>query len=237
MTIKNLEKTVLNDIVIKGIKGINSVSMEKTDSLLYKLSDNADDFLPKSTWILYTDGSNLVDMFCHPDVDPTKTYTNNIYEIYETLGIEAAREVLINEITELIGSDGTYVNYRHIALLADTMVNRGNIMSIDRHGINKSDRGPLPKCSFEETTDMLAKAAVFGELDKMTGVSANIMFGQEVPSGTGFCEILFDEEKYLSGLTTIDEDHEIDIVDPEVDEDYKTDMYCSDNNFDFAIKI
>lgn len=238
MTIKNLEKTVLNDIVIKGIKGINSVSMEKTDSFLYKLSDNADDFSAKSTWVLYTDGSNLVDMFCHPDVDPTKTYTNNIYEIYETLGIEAAREVLINEITELIGSDGTYVNYRHIALLADTMVNRGNIMSIDRHGINKSDRGPLPKCSFEETTDMLAKAAVFGELDKMTGVSANIMFGQEVPSGTGFVEVLFDEEKYLGCLSTIDEELEIVAThQPETDEDYKTDMYCSENNFDFAVKI
>ena len=84
---------------------------------------------------------------------------------------------------------------------------------------------------------MLAKAAVFGELDKMTGVSANIMFGQEVPSGTGFVEVLFDEEKYLGCLSTIDEEHEVVPNQEQYDEDYKTDMYCSENNFDFAVKI
>lgn len=239
LTIKNLEKTILNDIVIKGVKGINSASMEKTDNILYKMGDKSEDYTPKSTWILYTEGSNLLDIFSHPHIDASRTFTNNIYEIYETLGIEAAREVILSEITDLIGSDGTYINFRHTALLADTMVNRGSIMSIDRHGINKSDRGPLPKCSFEETTDMLAQAAIFSELDKMTGVSSNIMFGQEVPSGTGFVDVLFDEHKYLSCLATIEEDNEI--VENTYEADYnkaaKIDMYCAEDNFTFNTSI
>jgi DNA-directed RNA polymerase beta' subunit len=239
LTIKNLEKTILNDVVIKGIKGVNSASMEKTDSMLYKMGEKSEDYEPKSTWVLYTEGSNLLEIFSHPHVDASRTFTNNIYEIYETLGIEAAREVILSEITDLIGSDGTYINFRHTSLLADTMVNRGGIMSIDRHGINKSDRGPLPKCSFEETTDMLAQAAIFSELDKMTGVSSNIMFGQEVPSGTGFVDVLFDEEKYLSCLATIEEDNEI--VENSYEADYnkaaKIDLYCAENNFTFNTSI
>ena len=239
LTIKNLEKTILNDIVIKGVKGVNSASMEKTDNILYKMGQKSEDYTPKSTWILYTEGSNLLDIFSHPHVDASRTFTNNIYEIYDTLGIEAAREVILSEITDLIGSDGTYINFRHTSLLADIMVNRGGIMSIDRHGINKSDRGPLPKCSFEETTDMLAQAAIFSELDKMTGVSSNIMFGQEVPSGTGFVDILFDEQKYLSCLATIAEDNEI--VENTYESDYnkaaKIDLYCAEDNFTFNTSI
>lgn len=203
------------------------------------MGDKSEDYTPKSTWVLYTEGSNLLEIFSHPHVDASRTFTNNIYEIYETLGIEAAREVILSEITDLIGSDGTYINFRHTSLLADTMVNRGCIMSIDRHGINKSDRGPLPKCSFEETTDMLAQAAIFSELDKMTGVSSNIMFGQEVPSGTGFVDVLFDEEKYLSCLATIEEDNEI--VENSYEADYnkaaKIDLYCAENNFTFNTSI
>ena len=70
-------------------------------------------------------------------------------------------------------------------------------MSMDRHGINKSDRGTLAKCSFEETPDILARAAIFGECDKMNSVSSNIMLGQEVSIGTGSVDVLFDEEKYM----------------------------------------
>jgi DNA-directed RNA polymerase beta' subunit len=236
LTIKNLEKTVLSDIVIKGVKGINSVAMEKTEGFVYRLSDNPNDYSQQTTWVLYTEGSNLIDIFSHPNVDFTRTISNNIYEIYETLGIEAAREVILNEITDLISGDGTYVNYRHIALLADTMTNKGNIMSIDRHGINKSDRGPLPKCSFEETVDMLAKAAIFGELDKLNGVSSNIMFGQEVPCGTGMVDVLFDEEKYFENLTTITEVEE-EIV-PDIDANHElVDMYCAESNFEFSTTI
>ena len=79
-------------------------------------------------------------------------------------------------------------------------------MSIDRHGINKSDRGPLAKCSFEETPDIIARAAIFGELDKVTSVSSNIMLGQEVPIGTGAVDVMFDEEKYFENIQSVHEE-------------------------------
>jgi DNA-directed RNA polymerase II subunit RPB1 len=83
------------------------------------------------------------------------------------------------------------------------MTNRGYLMSVDRHGINKSDNGPLAKCSFEETPDIIARAAIFGQLDKLKSVSSNIMLGQEVPIGTGSVELLFDEEKYIETVASM----------------------------------
>ena len=125
----------------------------------------------------------------------------DIYEVYDTLGLEAARQVLAKEIFDVFDFAGSYVNSRHINLLVDIITNRGFLMSIDRHGINKSDRGPLAKCSFEETPDIIARAAIFGELDKIQSVSANIMLGQEVPIGTGATELVFDEEKYFQNVS------------------------------------
>jgi DNA-directed RNA polymerase beta' subunit len=77
------------------------------------------------------------------------------------------------------------MNYRHMSLLIDTMTYKGQLMSIDRHGINRGDIGPLAKSSFEETTDMLINASIFAEYDKVNGVSANVMLGQQPPCGTG----------------------------------------------------
>jgi DNA-directed RNA polymerase beta' subunit len=111
--------------------------------------------------------------------------------MYENLGIEATRSVLLSEITGLF--DDAYVNYRHLALLCDVMTAKGRLMSIDRYGINKNNIGPLAKASFEETGDVLVKAAVYGETDPVSGVSANIMLGQPIRGGTGFVEILLDE--------------------------------------------
>ena len=105
---------------------------------------------------------------------------------------------LIKEITDVISYEGAYVNYRHIALLCDIMTNRGYLMSIDRFGINRGNIGPLAKCSFEETTDQLFKAAIFGEVDKLLGVSSNIMMGQVPPCGTGESDIMIDEMKLLN---------------------------------------
>ena len=137
----------------------------------------------------------------------------------------------MNEILEVIEYSGGYVNYRHVALLADTMTNKGFIMSIDRFGINKSDRGPLAKCSFEETPDILAKAALFGELDHINGVSSNIMMGQEVPIGTGAIDLFFDESSF--GQTNVPDAYDIN---KKEDFDYEyIDNYCTQENLDFNI--
>ena len=137
--------------------------------------------------------------------------------------------MLFEEINSVFSMSSAYVNARHINLLVDIMTNKGSLMPMDRHGINKSDRGPLAKCSFEETPDIIAKAAIFGELDKVRSVSANIMLGQEVPIGTGAVDILFDEEKYFENL--IPEIDEPESEDEELgDKDTFVSKYC-DNLF------
>jgi len=197
--LRTLEKTILNDITLSGINGIKNASMSKYETL-YKFNIDTNEFEKNPEWVIDTTGSNLIEIFNHPSIEPSKTVSNDIHEIYNVLGIEAARQVLIDEISQIFNDSGGYVNSRHITLLADVMTNKGGFMSIDRHGINKSDRGPLAKCSFEETPDIIAKAAIFGEIDKVTGVSSNIMLGQEVPIGTGSVEMIFDEDKFLDLL-------------------------------------
>jgi DNA-directed RNA polymerase II subunit RPB1 len=150
----------------------------------------------KEEYILDTDGSNYLEVMNHPAVDGTRVVSTHVHDIYQNLGIEATRQVLYNEINTLF-EDGQ-INYRHLGLLVDMMTRAGRLMSVDRYGINKLDIGPLAKASFEETERILLKAAVFGEIDPITGVSANIMTGQPIRGGTSFSQILLDEDAVLS---------------------------------------
>ena len=137
--------------------------------------------------------------------------------------------MLCDEINSVFSMSSAYVNARHINLLVDMMTQKGSLMPMDRHGINKSDRGPLAKSSFEETPDIIAKAAIFGELDNVQSVSANIMLGQEVPIGTGSIDVLFDEDKFYDTVQNedigVDEPEELD-----TEETRFTQEYC-DNLF------
>ena len=200
--LKSLEKTILNEIILTGIKNIKGVSMYPEHNN-HEYDNIKHEYVKKTQWVINTDGTNLEDVLIHPDVNPLKTISNDIYEVYDCLGLEAARQILSKEISDVFTFAGSYVNSRHVNLLVDIITNRGFLMSIDRHGINKSDRGPLAKCSFEETPDIIARAAIFGELDKVTSVSSNIMLGQEVPIGTGAVDIMFDEEKYFENIQSV----------------------------------
>jgi DNA-directed RNA polymerase beta' subunit len=191
--LKALEKSILDNVIVKGIKSINKTSMYKLENEKY--NDTTMDFDKKYEWIINTDGTNLLDIFSYEYIDKRRTISNDIVEIYNVLGIEAAKQALYNELWDVILGSDMYVNYRHIILLTDVMTSKGYLMSIDRHGINRSDIGPLTKSSFEETSDMLIKAGIFGELDRITGVSANIMLGQIPSAGTGDTDILIDELK------------------------------------------
>jgi DNA-directed RNA polymerase beta' subunit len=190
--IKALQHNIMENVIIKGIQGIEKISMRDQKSQHYGYDKNTQTFVHVNEWIMDTDGSNLRDVMNSKYVDPYLTTTNNIFEIYEVLGIEAVRKALYNEIIEVLS--GIDVNYRHISLLIDTMANKGSIMPINRHGINRGDAGPLAKCSFEEVTDMLVSAGVFSDFDKINGVSANVMLGQIPASGTGDGDIIMDEE-------------------------------------------
>lgn len=93
----------------------------------------------------------------------------------------------------ILGTYGIYVNYRHLATLVDVMTQRGILTSITRHGINRVNTGPLRKCSFEETTEILLEAAFFGEHDPLSGITENIIFGQLAPYGTGCFDLVIDK--------------------------------------------
>ena len=203
--LRMLEKSILDKIIIQGVNGINKVIM-RTSRDKGIMEDGQ--FIRKEEWVLDTDGVNLIQVMNYPGVDPTRTTSNDIYEINNCLGIEAARHTLFQEMFDVISFEGAYVNYRHLALLVETMTFKGGLMSIDRHGINRGDIGPLAKCSFEETTDQLLNAAIFGESDPVQGVSANIMLGQLAPGGTGSCDVMLDESEYFSLLSERQEEIE-----------------------------
>ena len=160
--LKNFEKTMLESVVIKGINKIESVSLRADkNNTVYEDGE----YKMKEKWILDTGGTNLIEILSHPSVDATRTYSNDIVEVYNLLGIDAAKELLLKEINEVIDFSGNYVNCRHLSLLCDTMTNKGYLMSIDRFGINRDrDIGPLAKCSFEETTEQIFKASILEKL-------------------------------------------------------------------------
>eukprot|EP00178_Gracilaria_changii_P002976 TRINITY_DN1436_c0_g1_i1.p1 TRINITY_DN1436_c0_g1~~TRINITY_DN1436_c0_g1_i1.p1 ORF type:complete len:1836 (-),score=205.39 TRINITY_DN1436_c0_g1_i1:2057-7564(-) len=190
--LRRLEGNLLQQMNLGGIAGIRKVFMRKSRQTYV---DNATGtFKTKEEWVLDTDGVNLLAVMAHEDVDHTRTLSNDIVEIFEVLGIEAVREALLNEIRGVISFDGAYVNYRHLSILVDVMTYRGHLMAITRHGINRVDTGPLMKCSFEETTDILLEAATHGVADHLNGVTENIMLGQMAPVGTGCFKLMLNEK-------------------------------------------
>lgn len=158
---------------------------------------------------LVTDGTSLRNVLSLPDVDSRRTLTNDIVEICEVLGIEAARNALENELKNVLSFDGSYVNYRHIALLCDVMTAKGSLMPITRHGINRQDIGPIMKATFEETVGALVEAAAHAESDPLKGVSESIMLGQLANIGTGAFEIHIDVEKCQSAMEVPIDDGDI----------------------------
>jgi DNA-directed RNA polymerase beta' subunit len=192
--LKNFQDQLLQNIVLRGIKGLNKVILRK---IVDNVVENNGVFKKQETWVLDTIGTNLIDVLALNFIDNTRTFSNDIIEIYEVLGIEAARQAIYNELVEVVEFDGTYINYHHYSLLVDRMTFTDKLISMFRHGINNDNIGPIAKASFEETSEMFLKAARHGELDIMRGVSANIMCGQEGFYGTSAFQVLLDTNKYM----------------------------------------
>ena len=192
---KKFQNKLLNSVIIRGFPGIKAVTFRKGDER-FIFDDKEKKYVAKEEYILDTDGSNFLEAMNHPAVDGSRLYSTHVHDVLGHLGIEATRQILYNEIQTLF-EDGQ-INYRHLGLLVDVMTRAGRLMSVDRYGINKLDIGPLAKASFEETERILLKAAVFGEIDPITGVSANIMTGQPMRGGTTFTDILLDEGAFMS---------------------------------------
>ena len=212
--LKKFQNKLLNSVVIRGLPGIKAVTFRNDKQLVESVDGKYEQV---EQYVLDTDGSNFIKVMNHPAVDGTRLYSTNVWDVYEVLGIEATRAILYNEINGLFESVG--VNYRHLCLLCDVMTRFGKLMSIDRYGINKNDIGTLAKASFEETEKILLKAALFGEVDPVTGVSANIMMGQPIRGGTAFSQVLMDDQMLGKLLEMIDVDKHKGVLEDEEEGD------------------
>jgi DNA-directed RNA polymerase subunit A" len=168
----------VRDLQISGIKGIGKVIIRKDDS----------------EWIIHTEGSNLKEILDMDGIDHVRTTTNNIHEIGEVLGIEAARQSIINEAQNTLSEQGLSVDVRHIMLVADIMTSEGVVKSIGRHGISGEKSSVLARAAFEETGKHLLRASIRGEVDDLTGIIENIIIGQPIPLGTGSVGVKMDNK-------------------------------------------
>ncbi|MGD1055104.1 MAG: DNA-directed RNA polymerase subunit A' [Nitrososphaerales archaeon] len=167
-----LRNKILN-MKLKGIPGITRVTVVKEGE----------------EWFIQTAGSNLGKVVMVQGVDPTRVYTNNVHEVAQVLGIEAARATLVREVMSTLDEQGLEVDIRHIFLVADLMTSKGYIQQIGRHGIAGSKSSVLARAAFEITVPTLADAAVRGEVEDLKGVTENVIVGLPIPVGTGMIDL------------------------------------------------
>lgn len=164
----------VRNVIVQGIDDIERVVVRKESG----------------EYILYTEGSNLRDVFDVDGVDTTRTRTNNISEISQVLGIEAARNAIIHEALATLNEQGIAVDVRHIMLVADMMCMEGEVKQIGRHGIAGEKESVLSRAAFEVTVNHLLDAAVANEVDELSGVTENVIVGQPIQLGTGDVKLI-----------------------------------------------
>lgn len=174
---KKLQRLVeqVRTMKIKGIDGISRAIIKKRGE----------------GYVIYTEGSNLSKILELPYVDASRTSTNSIQEIYEVLGIEAARNAIVNEAYNTLQEQGLTVDIRHIMLVSDMMTNDGDVKAIGRHGISGRKSSVLARAAFEITAHHLLRAAITGEVDYLDGVAENVIVGQPVTLGTGAVNLIY----------------------------------------------
>lgn len=212
--LKNFRDQLLNNIILRGVKGIGGIVMRKVPGVLRRVEGN---YVKNDIWVMDTMGTNLMQVLALESIDTTRTVSNDIQEIYRVLGIEAARVAIMNELVESF--DDTYINYHHLSVLCDRMTANERMISIFRHGINSDNIGPIAKASFEETPEMFLKAARHAEVDNLRGVSSNVMCGQEGYYGTSSFNVLLNLRSIqpVDSTQTPPEAHGDDLGNPSLD--------------------
>lgn len=162
-------KEKIGDTKIRGVKGIKQVLPVKRGE----------------EYIVLTSGTNLKDILQLPEVDESRTFSNDVHEIYAVLGIEAARQSIIDEVYRVIEVQGLNINIRHVMLVADIMCASGEVKGITRYGVVSEKASVLARASFETPIKHLINAALEGEIDNLSSVVENVMINQPVPLGTG----------------------------------------------------
>ncbi len=202
--VKAVEKGLANEANVKYAEGVITLKVKGKDedkglNALYRLKEKAKvvyvkgvkdvtQILPvkrKEEFIIITAGSNLKKLFELDFVDTERTTTNDIHEIAEVLGIEAARQAIMDEVFKVIETQGLNVDIRHIMLVADTMTVSGEIKGITRYGVVSEKASVLARASFETPIKHVVNAALKGEVDMLNSVVENVMLNQPVPVGTG----------------------------------------------------
>ncbi|MCJ7731647.1 DNA-directed RNA polymerase subunit A' [Candidatus Bathyarchaeota archaeon] len=179
------EKTHDPEPIIKNVTEARIKGIEEIKRVLTTIEDGE--------WLIRTDGSNLEGVLRIEGIDPSRTTTNNIHEIAEIFGIEAARNALIKEAHAVLTEQGLDVDIRHVMLVSDIMTKTGEVQQIGRHGISGEKSSVLARAAFELTIQHLVDAAIKGEIDPLKGVIENIIVGQSMPLGTGSVELFMTQ--------------------------------------------
>ena len=224
--LKNFQDTLLNNIVLRGVNGIDNVVPRKLQNNVIREEGK---YSRKDICVLDTTGSNLLDTLALDFIDYTRTYSNDIKEIFDVLGIEAARETIYNELFEVMDFSDVYINYHHLSLLCDRMTNTVNMVSIFRTGILNDDIGPISKSTFEMHTEVFLNAAKHADFDHMRGVSANVMMGQYGYYGTNAFNLVLD----IGEMKTLN-DFKVNISD--TDTEIEKQFGVSENDMDVCSK-
>jgi DNA-directed RNA polymerase subunit A" len=170
-----LLKEMIKKILIKGIKGIKDVTIHKEDN----------------EYVIYTIGSNLLEVMKIPEVDYTKIYTNDIREIERVLGIEAARAAILQELVKLYEQQGLSVDVRHFMLVADMLTWYGIYLGINRYGLHAEKESTLSKAAFETPVSIFVRSSIMGQSDKVLSGIDNVIMNQPIYLGTGLYDVYF----------------------------------------------
>jgi DNA-directed RNA polymerase subunit A" len=213
LKVREIKPSDIEEILVKQLKGVKIEKKESSFSIspnlrdikkLYKLKEkvkeivisgvkDVTEILPvmrNGEWVVQTFGSNLKGVFQVEEVDENRTTSNNIYEVASVLGIEAARQTVINELLAVLDEQGMPVDVRHLLLVADLMCCTGELRGITRHGITSQKTSVLARASFEIPLKHLIDASAVGETDALSSVVENIMINQPIPVGTGLPDLI-----------------------------------------------
>jgi DNA-directed RNA polymerase II subunit RPB1 len=204
--LKTFQDNILSNIVLRGVSGIRNVNPRMIKDNVIKEESK---YVRKDMWVLDTTGTNIMDLFMLDFIDYTRTYSNDIREMHNILGIEAARQNILNEFVEVMEASDAYVNYHHLSILCDRMTVKAELVPMFRSGIISDDIGPISKGTYEMHTEMFLDASRHGEFDQMRGVSANVMCGQPGYYGTNAFGLLLD-------MKAIEESDDADVEDDNV---------------------
>ncbi len=186
-SLQKLREKILKKVV-KGVRGIKRGLLTPTDD--------------KKEWVIKTEGTNMPGVVQIEGVDITRTVSNHIHEIEKLFGIEAARNLIINEAQKVLEQQGLDVDKRHLLILSDLMCVEGSIQSIGRHGISGSKSSVFARAAFEVTVNQLLDAGLYGEEERLLGIPENVIIGQVVPMGTGRVSVMFDLDANLKILNS-----------------------------------